>query len=174
MGHPLSIISIIFLFSEVLNAETINVYGNLSGNALTNLNVPTPWSYWINLSNLEIYFKNNITTENSIQYQILNHHGVRYISYQMENANSSGAVVSGNNITYSNIFNYTDITYIVNNDELSKDIRIRNESAPTNFTFKFQTSGVNYTQESDTSITFYDNVSGERVWAVKKPFGYDS
>ncbi|MBI5051422.1 right-handed parallel beta-helix repeat-containing protein, partial [Candidatus Micrarchaeota archaeon] len=162
-------------FAYSAHGTHLNVYGDHNANtSITASNVPPTWPYWVNLTNLEMYFKQNLTTTDSIRFQINNHNGLRYIRYSLYGANETSGVVSGNNITYPNVFNYTNITYVVTPNELAKEILIWNESAPTNFTFKFEVSQVNYTQESDTSITFYDNATGERVWAMKAPTGYDS
>src|SRR3989338_10797354 len=139
----------ILFFTSVANSASLPIFGNLSASTLiTTDNVPNPWAYGVNLTNLQIYLKTMLSSANAIKFQIQNSQGERSVSYQVQGASNSGGVVSGNTITYPNVFDYTNITYTIGSSELSKVITISNESAPTNFTFKLQISGVNYTQTS--------------------------
>ena len=165
----------LLLFISNANAETIYVFGNSSANKdITTNNVPSPWTYGVDLGDIQVYFKDKISSSKAVQFQIQYNGNNKSINYQLQDANTSTAIISGDSIVYPQVFNYTNITYRIRPNHLVKTITISNESAPTNFTFKFQLSGVTHYVHSDGAITFYSNDSGERLFAIKKPEGYDS
>ncbi len=167
---------LLILLSCIHGATTIRVYGNHTmPTDLTTTGIPSPWTYGINLTSMQIYFKTAINSANAIQFQVLNSSNhTRDINFQIQNANATSAIVSGKSITYPNIFNYTNISFTAGQHELNKVITITNSSAQMNFTFKIQFSNVNYSPVEDGSINFYDNVTGERLWTIAAPRAWDS
>jgi len=163
------------LFLSSINAETIYVFGNSSGNmSITTSSIPGSWTYGVEFQDLNIYFKTKLTSSDAVHFEVEHLDEDRSIDYQLQNANESTGIVSGNSITYPLVFNYTNITYRITPNHLVKIISISNESAPTNITFKIKRDDVDYRIISDGSITFYDEDNGGRLFAMKKPEAYDS
>src|SRR3989338_10887386 len=133
------------LFLSSINAETIYVFGNSSGNmSITTSSIPGSWTYGGEFQDLNIYFKTKLTSSDAVHFEVEHLDEDRSIDYQLQNANESTGIVSGNSITYPLVFNYTNITYRIISNHLVKIISISNESAPTNITFKIKRDDVDY------------------------------
>ena len=78
------------LFLSSINAETIYVFGNSSGNmSITTSSIPGSWTYGVEFQDLNIYFKTKLTSSDAVHFEVEHLDEDRSIDYQLQNANES-------------------------------------------------------------------------------------
>lgn len=71
----------------------------------------------------------------------LTHNGAT-LGFTLLGGGASSGVVSGNTVTYANVFPQTNAVYNVENDQLKETLWLHDATAPSSFTFMVQANGV--------------------------------
>jgi hypothetical protein len=95
------------------------------------------------------------------------------IVYIPINANDTGADVTGNTITYANIWPNTDLQYEVTPMGLKMTLHLSDEQAPKAFAFKMLVDGLKPVMNDDGSLNFYDE-NGQEKFSVPTMWVKDS
>ncbi len=154
--------------------SVIRVFGGSGSTAISPTNIPNPWDYGVNLTTLQIYFRNALAPNQAVQFQVQHQGNTRFINYQAQNAGNTAAIISGNKITYPDAYSGVNVTYTVYSHKLTKEIFVVNESSMRNFTFKIQFDGVTYNKTAVGSINFFDEATADRLWTIDAPYAFDS
>ncbi|ASA20279.1 fibronectin type III domain-containing protein [Paenibacillus donghaensis] len=122
-------------------------------------------------------FKKKITSdsigvmdENNYKVEIMkNYPGVKIkrdsfsIKYEPVNIKSdSKVVIKDNTVTYSSLWEYSDLIYSVTNDSLKMFIIINDSKAQSEFNFDIKTQGLKAVLNEDQSISFFDSYGNKR------------
>src|SRR3989338_1124172 len=90
---------LLLLFISNAHAETIYVFGNSSGNTtISSSSIPGSWTYGVDLGGLNIYFKTKLTSSDAVHFEVKHLDEERSVDYQLQNANASLGIVSGDSI----------------------------------------------------------------------------
>jgi hypothetical protein len=99
---------------------------------------------------------------------------VRSVEYMLRGSNPTSEEVTDNSIIYRNVFENTDLEYIVSPDKLKENIIVH---APAeNYSYKFQLilDGIKPQKREDGGINFIDTDTNELLWEVSPPMAEDS
>lgn len=91
--------------------------------------------------------------------------------------NNIEATFTGNKITYSNIYPYTDITYQLGSSKVKEDIIIKKRPSagdPVQFSFELSLNGLDVIESSNGEIQIIDPITKEVQYYLEKPFMFDS
>lgn len=123
-------------------------------------------------------FKNKAKNNNLVKFEV----GNRNIQFGLEdnadlgNVNNNSSNISGNTVTYPNVYDGVDLKYTVSSIRLLEEFIVQTpqDAAKINsLTEQFSISGVNYRQQPDGSIKFLDTQTNELVFTIPKPVMYE-
>lgn len=107
--------------------------------------------------------------------------GNRKISWSILNSNVSEAIITlddqcqsiySGSLLYESIFDYADLIYSVNSNEIKEDIVYSNIPSSNVIRYRFDTDGLTLSLNSDNSISISDN--GVLIANMLSPYLYDS
>ena len=107
--------------------------------------------------------QNNITTAKKIESEKTVNKKVD----ELENIISS--------IEYDDVFDSTDITYVTNANGVKENIVLKDENAPKQFSFQYNTYGLKYRITDEGNIELYNEEDTETVvFYIEKPYMFDA
>ncbi|MCL6472752.1 MAG: DNRLRE domain-containing protein [Firmicutes bacterium] len=121
-------------------------------------------------NSFKVFFAENTISNNLVRVVS----GKHTVEWKLLDVNNVKGVEKGSSITYSGVFAGVDIKYTVENTKVKEDIVLHNANTPTSFRFELGLKNLYYIQEKGGSISFYDQVTKEKIWLIEKPFMYDA
>lgn len=101
-------------------------------------------------------------------------YGDKWLELNPLNRNETAPVINGDTITYPNIYNGIDSQYIVGSDSLKENIILNNFTGINTFSYDLEEHNLTHKLESDGTISFFDQSTGELAFSMDAPLMYDA
>ncbi len=96
----------------------------------------------------------------------------RSISFGLEQARQTQAVVERNRVTYAEVYPGVDLRLTVGSDRVKEELVLKQRPTATSFSFPLQMVGLTARQEADGTVGLY--AGADRAMYIPNPYMYDS